>query len=46
MAAGISQVSSDDMTQPDDLAAISALLLRLPAASVPFEVAVNCNLET
>ena len=46
MAAGISQVAPDEMTQPDDLAAISALLLRLPAASVPFELAVNCNLET
>ena len=46
MASGISQVGPEAMTQPDDLAAISALLLRLPAASVPFEVAVNCNLET
>ena len=46
MASGISQVSPDEMTQPEDLAAISALLLQLPAASVPFEVAVNCNLET
>ena len=46
MASGISQVGPDEMTQPDDLAAISALLLQLPAASVPFEVAVNCNLET
>jgi hypothetical protein len=34
------------MTQPEDLAALTAQLLRLPASAVPFELAINCVLET
>ena len=34
------------MTQPQDLAELSSTLLTLPNAAVPFEVSVNCNLET
>jgi hypothetical protein len=33
------------MTQPDDLASLTSNLLELPNSCVPFELAVNCNLE-
>jgi hypothetical protein len=33
------------MTQPEDLASLTSTLLQLPAAAVPFELAVNCVLE-
>ena len=33
------------MSQPADIAALTAQLLDLPNSCVPFELAVNCNLE-
>jgi NAD(P)-dependent dehydrogenase (short-subunit alcohol dehydrogenase family) len=45
MAAAVTSLPPDAMTQPEDLAAITADLLRLPARAVPFELAVNCQLE-
>ena len=46
MATSISRVEPEAMTQPQDLAAISSSLLGLPNAAVPFELMVNCSLET
>ena len=46
MARAVTAVEPDAMTQPDDLASLSSTLLRLPDASVPFELAMNCTLET
>ena len=34
-----------DLTQPGDIAALAAQLLEMPNSCVPFELAVNCNLE-
>jgi hypothetical protein len=34
------------MSQPQDLAALVCQVLRQPASCVPFELAVNCVLET
>jgi NAD(P)-dependent dehydrogenase (short-subunit alcohol dehydrogenase family) len=45
MAAAVTAVSPEAMTQPEDLATLTSTLLRLPAAAVPFELAVNCVLE-
>jgi NAD(P)-dependent dehydrogenase (short-subunit alcohol dehydrogenase family) len=45
MASRVEDIPKSDMTQPEDLASITSQLLQLPAASVPFEVAVNCQLE-
>ena len=38
-------MAAEEMTQPEDIAALSAELLRLPNSAVPFELAVNCSLE-
>ena len=46
MARAVSSVDPNAMTQPRDLASISSNLLQLPNAAVPFEMMVNCNLET
>lgn len=46
MARSVSTVPPEAMTQPQDLAELSSTLLTLPNAAVPFEVSVNCNLET
>lgn len=46
MAAAVNAIPKEEMTQPEDLGEIVSLLLRLPPASVPFEIAVNCRLET
>ena len=46
MAGAVTAVEPAAMTQPDDLAALSSSLLLLPNASVPFELAMNCSLET
>ena len=46
MARSVSTVPPEAMTQPQDLAELSSSLLTLPNAAVPFEVSVNCNLET
>jgi NAD(P)-dependent dehydrogenase (short-subunit alcohol dehydrogenase family) len=45
MAAGVTAVSAEAMTQPRDLACIAAHLLSLPATAVPFEFNVSCLLE-
>jgi hypothetical protein len=34
------------MTQPEDIATLSSTLLQVDNAAVPFELAVNCALET
>lgn len=46
MACAVTAVTAAEMTQPDDLASLSSTLLALPEASVPFELAMNCSLET
>jgi NAD(P)-dependent dehydrogenase (short-subunit alcohol dehydrogenase family) len=46
MAAAVQAIPKEEMTQPQDLAQIVSLLLRLPSPSVPFELCVNCQLET
>lgn len=42
MVSGITAVPSSEMTQPEDLAALSSRLLELPRSAVPFELAVSC----
>ena len=42
MVSGITGVPSAEMTQPEDLAALSSRLLELPRSAVPFELAVSC----
>ena len=46
MAKNIKSINKDEMTQPKDIASISSNLLALPNTCVPFEIAINCNLET
>ena len=46
MATSISRVAPEAMTQPQDLASLSSTLLQLPNAAVPFELMINCSLET
>ncbi len=46
MAAAVTAVPKQAMTQPEDLATTAAHLLELPGRAVPFEVCVNCQLET
>ena len=46
MAKNINQFPKDKMTQPIDIANICSNLLHLPNSSVPFEIAINCKLET
>lgn len=46
MARSVSAVEPLQMTQPEDIAALSSALLQLDNAAVPFEMAVNCALET
>ena len=38
-------MEAEAMTQPEDIASMSAELLRLPNRAVPFEIAVNSSLE-
>ena len=45
MAAAVTAIPRQAMTQPQDLAASVSHLLTLPAAAVPFEFNVNCQLE-
>jgi len=45
MAAAVTAIPRQAMTQPQDLAASVSHLLSLPAAAVPFEFSVNCQLE-
>lgn len=45
MASQVTALPAEAMTQPEDLASLTAQLLRLPASAVPFELKVNCVLE-
>ncbi len=45
MAKEITHFPKKDMTQANDIANICSNLLDLPNSSVPFEIAVNCQLE-
>ena len=46
MAKGINHFPKEDMTQTNDIAKICSNILDLPNSSVPFEIALNCQLET
>ena len=46
MARAVTAVQPAAMTQPEDLASLSSSLLSMPNAAVPFELAMNCSLET
>ncbi len=46
MAKEINHFPKKDMTQSVDIARICSNLLDLPNSSVPFEIALNCQLET
>ena len=46
MAQGINQFPKKDMIQPGDIADICSNLLTLPNSSVPFDISLNCQLET
>ena len=46
MARPVSSLPAKSMTQPQDLAGLMASLLELPDEAVPFEIAINCALET
>ena len=45
MAAAVQAMPKEAMSQPEDIASLTAQLLELPNSCVPFELAVNCNLE-
>jgi len=45
MAAAIKSIDKENMTQPEDIASITSNLLTLPNSCIPFEIALNCNLE-
>tara|TARA_B100000579_G_scaffold433932_1_gene453673 strand:+ start:264 stop:980 length:717 start_codon:yes stop_codon:yes gene_type:complete len=46
MAKEINKFPKEAMTQPNDIAKLCSNLLELPNSSVPFEIAINCQLET
>ncbi len=46
MSLGVKSINRIDMTQPKDIASICSNLLELPNSCIPFEIAVNCNLES
>lgn len=46
MASGVESIAKEEMTQPNDLAEIINSLLMLPKNCVPFEVLINCLLES
>ena len=46
MAAAVNAMPKAAMTQPQDIAALTSQLLQLPNSCVPFELALNCNLES
>jgi NAD(P)-dependent dehydrogenase (short-subunit alcohol dehydrogenase family) len=46
MAAAVNAMPKEAMTQPGDIAALTSQLLQLPNSCVPFELALNCNLES
>ena len=45
MAKEINHFPKEEMTQTNDIANICSNLLELPNTSVPFEIAINCQLE-
>ena len=45
MSSNIKILPKEKMIQPKDIALLSNTLLNLPNSSVPFEIALNCNLE-
>ena len=46
MAKTINKFPKEDMTQTNDIANICSNILELPNSSVPFEIALKCQLET
>ena len=46
MAKEIKHYPKKDMSQANDIASICSNLLTLPNSSIPFEIALNCQLET
>ncbi len=46
MAAEVKLFPKESMTQPEDIASLSSQLLTMPNSCVPFELCINCNLET
>ena len=46
MAKDISHFPKEKMTQPSDIASVCSNLLELPNSSIPFEISINCQLET
>jgi NAD(P)-dependent dehydrogenase (short-subunit alcohol dehydrogenase family) len=46
MASAVTALPPEAMTQPEDLAALTAQLLTLAPSAVPFELKINCLLET
>ncbi len=46
MAKDVNKLPKNEMSQPNDIAEICCNLLKLPNRSVPFEISLNCNLET
>ena len=45
MANKVNSINKNEMSQPEDIAEICSMILKLPKQSVPFEILVNCNLE-
>ncbi len=45
MASEVKKIPKEEMTQPEDIAAITSGLLNMPNSCIPFEVSVNCTLE-
>jgi len=45
MASAVNAMPKEAMSQPGDIASLTAQLLELPNSCVPFELAVSCNLE-
>ena len=45
MAAAVNAMPKEAMSQPADIASLTAQLLELPNSCVPFELTVSCNLE-
>ena len=45
MATAVNAIPKEAMSQPGDIASLTAQLLELPNSCVPFELALSCNLE-
>ena len=46
MASNVKSMPKEKMTQPCDIAALCSELLVLPNSCIPFELCLNCNLES